>query len=187
MPITKRSTQKTQAKPATNPVVSRPQMPREYGVPKDKKGLLPWSHVDERMLAAKHYWVSTVSPDGRPHATPVDGLWLDGQLYFGGSPETRRHRNLLANSAACIHLEEAMDVVILHGDVHELHEPATSLTVRLAEASTKKYGYAPQPEDFGKGGVWVFRPHVVLAWKQFPKDATRWQFADDISTTSGTD
>lgn len=175
---TKRTAQKKQAPRATNPIVGRPHMPREYGLPKDKKGLLPWSHVDERMLAAKYYWVATVSPDGRPHATPVDGLWLDGQLYFGGSIETRRHRNLLENPAVCIHLEAAMDVVILHGDVQELREPETSLTLRLAEASIQKYGYAPKPEDFGKGGVWVFRPRVVLAWQQFPKDATRWQFKD---------
>lgn len=178
MTTTKQIAPKKSAQRATNPLVSRPHMPREYGIPKDKKGLLPWSHVDERMLAAKHYWISTVSSDNRPHATPVDGLWLDGQLYFGGSTETRRHRNLLMNPAVCIHLEEAMDVVILHGEVQELRAPEEGLTVQLAEASAAKYGYAPRPEDFDKGGVWVFRPRVVLAWQQFPKDATRWQFKD---------
>jgi nitroimidazol reductase NimA-like FMN-containing flavoprotein (pyridoxamine 5'-phosphate oxidase superfamily) len=170
------TSQKNKAKAVKEPTVSRPKMPREYGLPKDKKGLLPWSHVDERMRAAKHYWVGTVSPDGHPHATPVDGLWVDGQLYFGGSVETRRHRNMLANPAVCIHLEDALDVVILRGEVQELHAPEASLATRLAEASTQKYGYAPKPEDFGKGGVWVFRPRVVLAWKQSLKDATRWQF-----------
>jgi nitroimidazol reductase NimA-like FMN-containing flavoprotein (pyridoxamine 5'-phosphate oxidase superfamily) len=151
-------------------------MPPGYGIPKDKKGLLPWSHVTERMAEAMHYWVCTVSPDGRPHATPVDGLWLDDQLYFGGSPQTRRNRNLAANPAVCIHLESGMDVVILHGEAHELRAPDRSLTTRLAEASAKKYGWAPKPEDIGAGGTYVFRPRVVLAWKQFPKDATRWQF-----------
>lgn len=178
MTTTKRTVPKKQARGVTNPLVSRPRMPREYGVPKDKKGLLPWSHVEERLLAAKHYWLSTVSPDGRPHATPVDGLWLDGQLYFGGSTETRWQRNLLENSAVCIHLENALDVVILHGDVQELRAPETALTTRLAQASKEKYGYGPKPEDYGKGGVWAFRPRVVLAWKQFPKDATRWQFQE---------
>ena len=147
-----------------------------YGIPKHKKGLLPWSHVSERMTKAKHYWISTVSPDGRPHATPVDGLWLDDHLYFGGSPETRRNRNLAANSAVCIHLESAMDVVILRGDAQELRADR-SLAVRLAEASRKKYGYAPKPEQYEKTpGMFVFRPRVVLAWKDFPKDATRWRF-----------
>jgi nitroimidazol reductase NimA-like FMN-containing flavoprotein (pyridoxamine 5'-phosphate oxidase superfamily) len=150
-------------------------MPAGYGIPKDKKGLLPWTHVTGRMSEAMHYWICVASPEGRPHATPIDGLWIDDRLYFGGSPETRRHRYLLANPAVSVHLESAMDVVILQGEVQQLSAPDESLTARLIEASKKKYGYAPNPEDFKGGGVWVFQPHVVFAWKQFPKDVTRWR------------
>ncbi len=63
-----------------HPHASRPQIPADYGVPHNTKGLLPWSHVTERMAQALHYWICTVGPNGRPHATPVDGLWLDDQL-----------------------------------------------------------------------------------------------------------
>jgi hypothetical protein len=46
-------------------------------------------------------------------------------------------------------------------------------------ASVTKYGYGPKPEEYEKTeGVFVFRPRVVLAWKQFPKDATRWRLDD---------
>ncbi len=175
MTTTKRSSKKRQAGQEAGPTASRPHMPG-YGVPKDKKGLLPWSHVTDHMVEAQNYWVCTVSPDGRPHATPVWGLWLDDRLYFGGSPQTRRNRNLAQNPAVCIHLESGSDVIILHGDAHELRAPDQSLVTRLIEASKKKYGYAPKPEDYGAAGTFVFQPHWVLAWKQFPKDATRWQF-----------
>jgi nitroimidazol reductase NimA-like FMN-containing flavoprotein (pyridoxamine 5'-phosphate oxidase superfamily) len=154
-------------------------MPNDYGIPKDKKGLLPWSHVSERMAEAKYYWVSTVDSDGRPHATPVDGLWIDERLYFGGSPKTKRNRNLAVNPAVCIHLESAGDVVILHGEAIELRNIDVSLSQRLADASKKKYGYAPPPEAYSGGGSFVVRPRMILAWKQFPKDVTRWQFATD--------
>lgn len=155
------------------PQPSRPHI-LDYGIPQDNAGLLPWSHVDARMDAALHYWISTVSPEGQPHATPVDGIWLDHQLFFGGSPHTRRHRNLALNPAVCIHLESADDVVILHGTAHELHAPDRALTIRLATASARKYGYAPAPEQYQAGGVYVFRPHTVFAWTHFPRDATRW-------------
>ena len=170
---------KKQSNQEAGPIASRPHIPPGYGIPKDKRGLLPWSHVTERMANATHYWICTVSPDGRPHATPVDGLWLEGRLYFGGSPETRRARNLAANPAACVHLESGTDVVILHGDASELRAPDRSLTIRLAEASAKKYGYGLKPEDWEVAGVRVFRPRVVFAWKQFPKDATRWRLQND--------
>jgi nitroimidazol reductase NimA-like FMN-containing flavoprotein (pyridoxamine 5'-phosphate oxidase superfamily) len=134
--------------------------------------------VVERLTRAVHYWIGTVSPDGRPHATPVDGLWLNDRLYFGGSPQTRRQRNLAANPAVCVHLESATDVVILHGEAHA-ERPDGTLAKRLAEASAQKYGYAPKPEDYEKSGVHVFRPRVVFAWTHLPKDATRWRFPDD--------
>lgn len=139
--------------------------------------MLPWSHVRERMAAAMHYWITTVDPSGRPHATPVDGLWIDDQLYFGGGVETRRTRNLRANPAACVHLESASDVVIMHGDAPELRGVDRPLAVRLAEESNKKYGYGQKPDMYlNAEGIFVFRPRMVLAWKSFPKDATRWHF-----------
>ncbi len=163
-------------KPDAGPAASRPRMPAEYGVPKDEKGLLPWSHVTERMARANHYWICTVGPTGQPHATPVDGLWVDDALYFGGSAQTRRQRNLAQNPAACIHLESAMDVVMLHGEARQVR-PDHALAVRLAGLSKQKYGYAPKPEEYEKAGVHVFRPRVAFAWSKFPKDVTRWRFA----------
>ena len=163
----------------SNFVVGRPFTPGEdYGIPKGKKGLLSWEHVSERMSAAKYYWVSTVSPDGRPHATPVDGLWLDDCLYFGGDSKTRRSRNLAQNSAVCVHLENGLDVVIMHGDAVETRSVEHSLAVRMSEDSLQKYGYGPDPAEYenNNGGVFVLRPQLVFAWKEFPKDVTRWRF-----------
>jgi D-aminopeptidase len=159
------------------PSVSRPYMPG-YGVPKDKKGLLPWSYVAERMAEAKHYWISTVSPEGHPHATPVDGVWIENRLYFGGSPQTRRHRNMEKNPAVCIHLENPVEVVIVHGEAHEMTSVEDELAKKLSEASRAKYGYGPKPEDYQTmKGVFVFQTSWALGWKQFPKDVTRWQFS----------
>jgi hypothetical protein len=178
MTTRKPTTQQQQPGRAAGPRASRPQIPADYGVPMDTQGLLPWSHVTEHMALAMHYWVCTVSPAGRPHATPVDGLWLDDRLYFGGSPQTRRNRNLAANPAVCVHVERGADVIVLQGAA-QLHTPDRAIATRLAQASTQKYGYAPQPEEYQAGGVHVFRPQIVLAWTQFPKDATRWHITHD--------
>jgi hypothetical protein len=171
-----RKTEKKSANGESGVTVSRPRMPAEYGVPKDKKDLLPWSYVSERMAKALHYWICTVTPDARPHATPVDGLWLDDRLYFGGSPDSRWMRNLATNPALDVHLESATELLILRGNALELKSPERSLTASLSKASAEKYGFGPKPEQYEAGGVYVFRPRVVLAWKHFPKDATRWQF-----------
>ena len=171
----KQVSKKNKASSKSGPMVSRPKIPTEYGVPKNNKGLLSWSHVVDRMTQAMHYWVCTVNVNCRPHVTPVDGLWLDNTLFFGGSPQTRRNKNLATNPAISVHLDNSMDVVILYGEAH-LQTPDHVLAVQLVTASVEKYGYAPSPEQYEEAGVHVFHPHIVIAWKQFPKDVTRWQF-----------
>lgn len=161
----------------------RPRFPSVYGISESAEGLMPWSHVDERMSKALRYWVSSVDGEGRPHATPVDGMWIDGKLYFGGNPATRRNRNLVANPAACIHLEEAMDVVILQGDARELDSVSPELSERIIQNSKEKYGFAPPVDDLGAGGIFEFEPSLALTWKDFTKDATRFRRPGVRATT----
>ena len=161
------------------PEASRPYIPG-YGIPNDTEGMLPWSHVLQRLTDSFNYWVCTTGPDGRPHATPVWGVVLDGTLYFDGSPETRRGRNLAANPAVVIHLESGADVVIVHGDVRDINGAGRDLCLRLAEAYGKKYeslGYEPDPDAWSVGGgLYIVTPREAFAWTSFPQDATRWRF-----------
>lgn len=161
----------------SGPVAERPHIAPVYGVPKNKKGLLDWSHVTERMTNAKVYWISTADRKGKPHATPVDGLWIDNALYFGGDPTTRRNRNLAVNPATNVHLEEGHNVVILEGESVPVPTDAPDLAQRLADASAAKYGFGFPPETYAVPGMYyVFRPRVAFAWSQFPRDMTRWEF-----------
>jgi hypothetical protein len=164
---------------SSEPKPSRPDIP-EYGIPESEEGMLPWSHVCERMENARNYWIGTVSTTGQPHATPVWGVWLDQTLYFDGDPHTRRGRNMAANPAVVVHLESGDDVVIIKGNVHQFQEgPDRAFAIRLSEAYSAKYaawGYEPGPDTWDNGGLYVVRSRVVFAWTSFPKDATRWLF-----------
>jgi nitroimidazol reductase NimA-like FMN-containing flavoprotein (pyridoxamine 5'-phosphate oxidase superfamily) len=158
----------------SGPIASRPHFPREYGVPTHSKGLLPWSHVTERLTKAEHYWICTVNAESRPHATPIDAVWLNDRLYFGGSPGTRWRRNLSGNPAMSVHLENAMDVVMLEGEAR-IEAVDHVLAQQLADLSNKKYGYGTQASEYEKNGVLTFRPRVAFAWTNLGKDSTRWQ------------
>ena len=168
--------------PATEnhaPTADRPRMPSEYGVPKSRSGLLDWSHVERRLTEARVYWVATIAPGGRPHVRPLDGLYVEGRLYVGGSPETRWVRNLEGNPEASVNLDAAPDVVILEG-VFERPRPDPGLAARLAAASNAKYPeYGMKPSDYEGPGVLAFRPRVAFAWAAFPKDVTRFRFEGD--------
>jgi hypothetical protein len=159
------------------PKPTRPHIP-DYGIPKTSKGILSWSFIDERMASAKNYWVSTTRPDGKPHARPIDGVWLDGALAFGGSPKVRWVRNLEANPHVSVHLDSGEEVVILEGAVEQVVDAAHPLATRVLDASKEKYPqYYPGPDRPPFRPFWLFRPDIAFAWtlSGFPKSATRFR------------
>src|SRR3712207_802185 len=105
------------------PEAQRPHMPG-YGIHPAADGLLDWSQVTAQLEQARNYWVATTRPDGRPHAAPVWGVWLDGAFYFGTGRTSVKGRNLAANPALTVHLESGDDAVILEGVAEPVTDPA---------------------------------------------------------------
>lgn len=153
------------------PKRSRPYIPG-YGIPESEEGMLPWSHVLERIASPRNYWVSTTRPDARPHATPVWAVWVEDALYFGGGPDARRSRNLDANPHLVIHLESGDDVVIIEGMAEKFTEANAdpALLTRIDDAYEAKYHMRHGTP------VWAVRPTVVFAWTTYPTTVTRWTF-----------
>jgi hypothetical protein len=160
--------------------VTRAGFPSEYGARGgDADAVLDWEQVDQRLRDAPNYWITTVSGGGRPHSRPIDGVWLDGGLCFGGSPETRWVRNMQANPAVSVHLPSGEDVVILDGKVEFVTDPDHPLASASTAAGKAKYPqYYPADEPVPQRPFWVFRPSVAYAWtlEGFPDRATRWTF-----------
>ena len=152
--------------------------PAAYGAPGGPESLLPWSHVEERMRRASNYWIVTVGPSARPHARPVDGVWVDGALCFGGSPQARWVRNLMANPSISVHLSSEVEAIILEGTAEYVSEPTHALAAPATAASKEKYPqYYSGPETPFRP-FWVLRPATAFAWilEGFPRGATRWRF-----------
>ncbi len=166
------------SKPAdgSNPTRSRPDMP-DYGIAADAEGLIAWQWVDEQMGKARNYWVCSTRPDGRPHAAPVWGVWLEGVLYFGSARSSRKARNFAASPEVVVHLESGDDTVIFEGVVEVVTDPA--LFERIADVYAAKYPpYRPEPGTETGSLFFALRPRVAFAWQEhdFPNTATRWRF-----------
>jgi len=144
--------------------------------------LLDWSHVDVRMREAKNYWVATTRPNGQPHVAPTWAVWHDNRLYFDGSPETRRMQNIAANPHVAVHLEDGDQATIVEGITRAVDHPSRELGEQLAALYAAKYaalGYAPEPDSWDKGGLYVVEPTLALAWTEFGVDMTRWRIRRD--------
>lgn len=151
---------------------SRPETEASYGIPTDADGLLPWPFVEEAVAGGMNYWVTTLRPDGRPHARPTWGVWVDSRFHCGGGEGTRWVRNLSADPAIAVHIESAETVVIVEGEAERLDEetaPAEAIE-RVDEAYEAKYEIEHGTPFF------TVRPERVIAWSDYPMDATRWRF-----------
>lgn len=157
--------------PGTSPLSA----PAGYAFPQDAARLLAWSHAEQRLEQAHSYWLATTSPDGRPHVTPLWGVWVEGALYFDGHPHTRWARNIAVNPAVCVHLESGNDVVILDGMAEDITTDE-ALGQRIIAAWMAKYGrLAPDPSG---SGLFRMRPQVGRGWShESLKDGARWRFA----------
>ena len=158
----------------TQPRITRPRFPEGYLA--GPKALLPWSHVEQRLAAAKNYWICSVRPNGKPHTVPVWAVWVDKSIYFDGSPETRHARNISHNPNVVVHLESGDDVLIVEGVAQMLETVTPKLGRQVAQAYSAKYaeiGYSPQPDQWNNGGLFRVLPHMVLAWTQFTDDPTK--------------
>lgn len=143
--------------------------------------MLPWEFVESRMRRAVNYWIASVRSDGRPHAVPVWGAWLDDAFYFVGTG--RKVRNLRANPQAVVHLESGDEVVIVEGRFEEIGRPSKELLRRVDEEFVRKYEtYRPSEHlngrsasSFPSEGLFAVRPQLVIAWSGMASDATRWK------------
>ena len=145
-----------------------------YGMPTGTRGLLPWSWAEERLRRSHNYYVTTVRPDGTPHAMPIWGIWVDGRLYFSTGAQSRKARNLASNPSCVVCTEKAAEAVVVEGTASTIND--ASRLSDLAPHYARKY--KPFTLDPRMGAIFEILPKVAfgLDEKKF-KSMTRWTFA----------
>jgi nitroimidazol reductase NimA-like FMN-containing flavoprotein (pyridoxamine 5'-phosphate oxidase superfamily) len=158
------------------PRVDRPGIPLDYGMSKATEHV-EWGRVEDRLARDRVYWIATVGGGGRPRVRPVDGLYVDGVVYVGGSPETRWVSEIGDNPNVSIHLDGLDEVVIVEGEAEVFHAIDEGLAGRLAAASNAKYPeYGMTAAFYTANGAIAIRPRKVIAWTDISKDPTRFRF-----------
>jgi hypothetical protein len=51
-----------------------------------------WADVERLLTDAQLYWIITVRANGRPHAVPLVGVWLDGAFAFCTGSDEQKQR-----------------------------------------------------------------------------------------------
>lgn len=155
-----------------------------------------WAQARGDLQDAQVFWLSTVRPDGRPHVTPLLGVWLDGALYFCTGSTERKAKNLAQNPHCVLttgsNQLDGLDLVV-EGICARVSE-ATELR-QVAGTFESKYGprlTAPEGTWFGLGDA--IRDGSSLVYRVAPSTAfgfgkgeqfsqTRWRFSQSLEAT----
>jgi pyridoxine/pyridoxamine 5'-phosphate oxidase len=61
-----------------------------------------WPEAVRVLEEAELYWLTTVRADGRPHVTPLIGVWRDGAVHFCTGLREQKARNLERNRQVAV-------------------------------------------------------------------------------------
>lgn len=110
-----------------------------------------WAQARADLQDAHVYWLSTVRPGGRPHVTPLLGIWLDGALYFCTGSTERKAKNLAQNPHCVLttgrNTLDGLDLVV-EGEAARVSDETELRSV--ADTYESKYG----PRLTAPGGTW---------------------------------
>jgi nitroimidazol reductase NimA-like FMN-containing flavoprotein (pyridoxamine 5'-phosphate oxidase superfamily) len=145
----------------------------------------PWSETEQALERAELYWITTVRADGRPHVTPLVGVFRDGAMHFCTGLHEQKARNLEHSPLVAITTgtntwAKGLDVVVEGKAVRVTDHDALQ---RLADAYETKYGSAWHFDvvegGFGSqhdvAGVFRIEPAKVLAFAKAPHGQTSYR------------
>jgi general stress protein 26 len=149
-----------------------------------------WEETRAALESAQLFWISTVRADGRPHVTPLVGVWLEDAVYFHTGAGEQKAVNLRANPQVVLTTgrndwDQGLDVVI-EGEAVQVTDKVT--LERLAQAWAGKWdgrwqleavdgGLAPQGAPQHQSMLFEVRATKVFAHaKGDPFGATTHRF-----------
>lgn len=154
-----------------------------YGVEDSTWSPLPWSWAAERLIGNRNFWVVTVTPAGRPHATPVWAVWDEDEhrMAFSCATTSRKARNLAVNPHTVVMAEDTVECVSIEGR----SAPVTDVDRHDWWAERYLAKYRPFSPDLSaaflaENLLVEFEPErafgVIEREEEFSTRATRWHF-----------
>ena len=146
----------------------------------------PWSEVERLLTDAELYWLTTVRADGRPHVTPLVGVWHEGAFAFCTGVGEQKHVNLEQSPLVAITTgtngwKAGTDVVV---EGTAVRVTGRDRLLPLADAWILKYGedwaWDADDEGFTDGDgsrpwVYVVAPSKVIAFGKDPHAQTTYR------------
>lgn len=150
----------------------RPHAPGYGFVTEDEgDGLLPFEWAVAQLTTSHNLWLVTTFPDGRPHAMPLWGVWLDGTVQLSTGRESRKAKNLARDPRCVVTTDDARKAVVVEG---------VAARVEMTDAFVDAYRakYAMDISTMADEPVFAVTPTRIIGIDEdrFQTAPTRWRF-----------
>jgi nitroimidazol reductase NimA-like FMN-containing flavoprotein (pyridoxamine 5'-phosphate oxidase superfamily) len=149
-------------------------------------GPTPWADAVRVLEEAELYWLTTVRADGRPHVTPLIGLYHDGAMHFTTGLDEQKARNLEHSARVALTTgnntwKQGLDVVV-EGTAVRVTDRDT--LQRLADGIESKYAGEWRFDvaddmfshpDGGTAAVFRIEPGKAMAFAKDPHGQTTYR------------
>jgi pyridoxine/pyridoxamine 5'-phosphate oxidase len=143
---------------------------------------LDWATVTKALTDAELYWLTTVRSDGRPHVTPLVGVWADDGFVFCTGPGEQKAHNLSHHADVAVTTgvntwNDGLDVVV-EGSAERVtgQERLAVLAADWYEKYSGEWDFAAGEDGFGEGDELAFvfkvQPVKVIAFAKAPHGQT---------------
>lgn len=147
----------------------------------------PWPEARRVLECAELYWITTVRADGRPHVTPLVGVWHDEAFHFCTGLQEQKAINLAHDPRLVVTTgtntwQQGLDVVVegtavrvVGGDV--LGPIADAYRDKYAGAWDFGHGEDAFQHEAGEAAVFRVVATKILAFGKAPGSQTAFDFA----------
>jgi hypothetical protein len=134
-------------------------------------------------------WLTTINPDGSPHANGIGALWVDGTFWFVTGESSRKGSNLARDPRCAMSVSTDEFDLVVDGTAEKVTDP---VTVAKLAAIWAAGGWPARPDDTGEAltaeysapsagpppwQVYRLTAHSATAVATIgPGGATRWHF-----------
>jgi nitroimidazol reductase NimA-like FMN-containing flavoprotein (pyridoxamine 5'-phosphate oxidase superfamily) len=138
------------------------------------RGHIRWSNVDRRLRSMREIWIATVSPHGRPDATPVWFWWDGATVYFTCAAVARKARNIAHQPEVVLLNGDGTDPIIVKGRAERVTDRGDLDAVDRAyrDKYVDPHSGAEATIFVADDHVYCVRPRLVSAWS-YATAATR--------------
>jgi len=119
-----------------------------------------------RLETEADIWISTASPQGKPHLIPLSLAWDGTRILASTPPDTPTVRNVLSTGVARVSLADTDDVVIVVASAAA--RPFAELEPADADFFAAHAGWDPRAQT-GEWSLLTFTPETVFAWRGEPE------------------